>query len=609
MSSRIKVLDSSTAMKIAAGEVIEKPASAVRELIDNALDAGATWISIEAEKGGKEFLAVYDNGHGMSDNDLRKCYLNHATSKITNFDDLVQLKTFGFRGEALASLAEISLLKIASYSQESDHGSEITLRFGKEEELLPKGMNQGTSIVIKDFFQNVPARLKFLSTDTSEYRAIIQEMLKKALAKPQITFELSHNKEKKYQLNASNELFDRIVDIFPELQLVLKPFIYEEEGIKVYGFLSHPSWYKASRSYQFLFVNGRAIEWLPFRQQITIAYNNLLPPSKFPAVFCYIEMDTEFIDFNVHPQKREIRFENEKKMANIVRRGIRLGVEHSGIVLDVEKNQEDKSETSFSSISKNTFKLPNSTFSQKPFGNRSFSYSTSSSSFSEKSYHKPSFSEKPIKNYPSSDQLQELFKQKEQILSPQDILPKAQYIDTIFNTYLIFEFEDSLFLVDFHAMHERIRYENILNQHTKNIPSQHILPTSFVLSKHEADIFEEIEESLSQLGFQIHRIGDSSFSIEAIPSVLDIGQVDNVLRELFVSDLGIQDSHVWDNICKMIACKGSSRSGDRLNEEEVFHLIKEWKSCTNPQSCPHGRPIVIPMTKGFFDKQFKRTGF
>ena len=586
MSSRIKVLDSATAMKIAAGEVIEKPASAVRELIDNALDAGATWISIDTEQGGKEFLAVHDNGMGMSEEDIQKCYLNHATSKIEDFNDLMNLKTFGFRGEALASLAEISRVEISSRNDSQDHGSSLIVEFGQKESLAPKGMNQGTSIIINKFFQNVPARLKFLNSDVSEYRAIIQEMLKKALAKPEIAFELSHNKEKKYQLSSSMELFDRIVDIFPELRDVLKPFIYEEDGIRVYGFLSIPSWYKPTRNYQYLFVNGRAIEWVPFKSQISVAYNNLLPPSKFPAVFCYIDIDTDKIDFNVHPQKKEIRFDNEKKIADVVRRGVRRGVEASSKVLEIGEKETFIKERSYSfpspSKSSSSFTMPSTGFT-------------------------PRFRNSMITSNPAQEQLQTLF-QREEISLP-EMLSKASYIGMIFHTYLIFEQGDSTYFVDFHAMHERIRYEQIIAKHQTQIPSQGIIPIVFELARHEADIFEEIDDSLQALGFMVHKMSPTSFSIDAIPSVLKAGEAELVLRELFVSDLSIQDSYIWDSLCKIIACKGSSHSGDHLDSSEVDSLLKEWKQCENPQSCPHGRPIVVPMSRGFFDKQFKRTGF
>ncbi len=578
----INILDSSTAMKIAAGEVIDRPASAVRELLDNALDAGADWISIDVDKGGREYLSVQDNGKGMTTDDLQKCYLNHATSKINQFDDLSYLKTFGFRGEALASLAEISHLKISSRTSEMEFGAEIEVLFGEVQPLQPKGMNQGTQISLTEFFQNVPARLKFLSSDSSEYRAIVQELLKKALAKPEVSFELSHNGEKKYQLPSSPELFTRIVDIFPELSEVLQPFIYEESGIKVYGFLSKPTWYKATRNYQYFFVNGRMIEWQAFKQQIAIIYQQVLPPSRFPAVFCYVEIDTQKIDFNVHPQKREIRFDEEKIVADVVRRALRQGLMQTTSTADRQSNT--------------TTNIPH----------RGLPHSSpSSSSFSNPSnpsVKMPSFRGGATLSAPSTEQMQVLFQKNED--SKIDLL-QARYIGTMFHTYLIFEEGDNLHLADFHAMHERLRYEKILQRQQT---SQQIIPMVFQSSKEEAELFESIEPKLTELGFVLHPIGEASFSVEAIPNILDISKVESVLRELFVEDLSINDSYHWDSICKMIACKGSSRAGDTLSVDEVRNLLQEWSKCEYPHSCPHGRPIVITMNKGYFDKEFKRTG-
>ncbi|MGL4393776.1 MAG: DNA mismatch repair endonuclease MutL [Brevinema sp.] len=586
---RINILDTSTAMKIAAGEVIERPASAVRELLDNSLDAGATWISVQAENGGKSFLSVQDNGHGIVKEDIALSFLNHTTSKIQNFNDLMDLKTFGFRGEALASLAEIAELHISSRTQDDDFGSEQVVTFGEPDELKSKGMDQGTEIMITRFFENVPARLKFLSSDTSEYRAIVQEFLKKALARPDVAFELTHNNEKKYHLLEAMELKDRIVDLFPDLRNVLQPFSYQENGIHAYGFLSPPSWYKPTRTYQYLFVNGRAIEWLPFRQQITVAYGNMLPPSKFPAVFCYLDIDPQRIDFNVHPQKREIRFEQEKLVSDVVRRAVRLGVEKA-------PHQDQIDQQSFEAQKR----FPQGFVPQEV---KTFSSSAPSSYQVLRPSVSPSF--RP-QNLPQSDQLRDLFEKKDNAQNMADILISSSYIGTIFQTYLLFEQGNKLHAVDFHAMHERIRYEKILNHKNDGLDSQTIIPLLFELPKHEAERFEEIEATLSKYGFQMHRMSETAFSVEAIPAIVAYADALNVLRELFVENIATMP---WDDLAKMIACKGSVRSGDKLTLDEVSTLLTLWKDCQSPSSCPHGRPIVVNFDKYFFDKEFKRTGF
>ncbi|MGL4562396.1 MAG: DNA mismatch repair endonuclease MutL [Brevinema sp.] len=591
---RINILDSSTTMKIAAGEVIERPASVVRELVDNALDADATWISIQIEKGGKEFLAVRDNGHGILKEDIPLSYLNHTTSKINNFDDLTNLKTFGFRGEALASLAEIAELKIASRTHHDEFGSELRITFGQADDLVSKGMDIGTEMLVTKFFENVPARLKFLSSDTSEYRAIVQEFLKKALARPEVSFELIHNGAVRYHLLEAVELFDRIVDLFPELNDILQPFSYQENGIHAYGFLSHPSWYKPTRSYQYLFVNGRAIEWVPFKQQLSVAYGNVLPPSKFPAVFCYLEIDPHKIDFNVHPQKKEIRFDHEKIVADVVRRAIRLGIEKA-------PNQSSQINIAHTSSSVESFTVP-------VIKNKISVTEPKTLLFASKDRCSTNIlpARTPFYTTPQSEQLAYLFQKKDQAETMAEILMKALYLGTCFHTYLIFEYINRLYLVDFHAMHERIRYEKILAYKDKQLESQKIIPFVFDIARHEADLFDQIYPMLVKYGFDLHRISETAFSVDAIPIIIDYNDALNVLRALFIDEI----VHIpWDESAKMIACKGSVKSGDRLSLDEVNTLLLQWKECEHPSSCPHGRPIVVSLDKGFFDKEFKRTGF
>ncbi|MGL4367952.1 MAG: DNA mismatch repair endonuclease MutL [Brevinemataceae bacterium] len=601
----IQILDPSIAMKIAAGEVIDKPASVVRELIDNSIDAGAGVIRVELEKGGREFLSVYDDGSGMDSNNLKRSYLNHSTSKIISFDDLMNLKTFGFRGEALASIAEIAALSISSCTRNSDFGSELKVRFGEFLELAPKGMNHGTIVTVTEFFQNVPARLKFLNSDTGEYRAVVQEFLKKALGHPDVSFALTHNNVQKYFLSSATELFTRIVDVFPELTSQLHAFSYEENGIHIYGFLSHPSWYKPTRSFQYLFINRRAVEWPAFRQQISLAYNNQVPPSKFPAVFCYIDVDPALIDFNVHPQKKEVRFENERTLSDLVRRALRLGVEKA-LMADISSEYSNILQSEkYSNISH-----PVST----PSVSKSLSFSSSSFVSLGKSDKKSSvdFSSKKNSSFDTdlySRQLKELY-QKAPESSMSEILKDALYVGTIFNTFLIFQYKESLYLVDFHAMHERIRYEKLIESKNQVFNSQKIIPTVFQTSLLESEKFEEIYPILQNLGFMITRISMDSFSVEAVPAFLEVSQLDQTLRSLFEVDLSLGSEDIlWDAACKTTACRGSVKAGDALTKEEIEQLIQDWSLCSNPASCPHGRPIVISLSKSFFDKEFKRTGF
>ncbi|SFB85119.1 DNA mismatch repair protein MutL [Brevinema andersonii] len=574
----ICLLDPSTIMKIAAGEVIERPASAVRELLDNAIDAGANLISVELIAGGKNQIVITDNGVGIREEQITLAPVLHATSKISVFDDLQTLSTFGFRGEALASLAEVSSLTISSKPAKQEFGSSYTIEFGEKKNVLPKGMNSGTQITIADLFKTTPARLKFLGTDSGEYRACVQEFIKKTLAHPHTDFSLHHNNEQKYRLFPVQNILERIHYLFPDTKDILYSFNYQEAYISAWGFISHPSWYKPTRSHQFLFINNRPIEWQGLRQQVHLAYNNLLPPNRFPALFLYLDMDPKHIDFNVHPQKKEVRFENERLIADIIRRSIRQGIEkatnNGGITITKDDNI---------TIRKN-YSMPVQT--RMPLYN--FSPSQKSSSHSQHvSLFESDVSSSPIES---------------QIFS-------AQYIGTIFSTYLIFESAHIMILVDFHAMHERIRYEKLKKMYNISIERQTIIPYIFEVSKTEADIFEGL--SFEKLGFSHTRISETAFSIDAIPSFLSPSRIETILRDLLDlnKNTSLNESYIWDETCKMIACKGSVKSGELLSLEEIQELLREWQILSCPLSCPHGRPITIKISRPFLDKEFKRTGF
>lgn len=596
--SLIKQLDPSTILQIAAGEVIERPASALRELLDNALDAGAENIDIVLEKGGKSFISVADDGKGMDEADIKLSPKLHTTSKINTINDLNNLHTFGFRGEALASLAEVSTLTIASRQAVSEHGYEYSLAFGQESPIKPKGMNKGTSVVIENLFQNLPARLKFLGADTGEYRACLGEFLKKALAYPQIGFKLSHNNETSYNLAPASELFCRILDIFPNTPL--QAFHYQQDDILVYGFCSPPSWYRPTRSHQYFFVNNRAIEWAPLRGQIAAAYGNLLPPGKFPACFIYVQLQPSFADFNVHPQKKEIRFQNERLISDCVRRAIRDGINLTAV---------SPTESSFSTSQASPVQQePSVKREPKPFLYLPQKVYPSSG---QKKQEAPSFQ----KSYRIEKQANLFVKTSstEHTLSLAQKLLYARQAGQIFHTYLIFDEGLQVTLVDFHALHERIRYEKLLVQKNIGIEQRNLLiPQSFVFPKVDADLLEKNAEAFNFLGFSLTRIGETEFSTDTLPVFLDSSQAEVILLDLFhlmEDSPSFNDSSLWDRACKSIACKGSVKSGDKLSAVEVEALLQQWHELGCPQSCPHGRPIAVSWEKTFFDKAFKRLGF
>lgn len=578
----IRLLDEATVRQIAAGEVIERPASAVRELLDNALDAGADDITITLEKGGKDFLSVSDNGCGMNAEELKLAPILHATSKISSINDLQRLDTFGFRGEALAAIAEVSLFRASSRPGGEEHGWELTLEWGKALPLAPKGMNAGTVISARSIFERLPARLKFLGSDAGEYRACLGEFIKKALAHPRCAFRVIHNGAENYNLPPASELHQRITALFPDTPL--QGFVYNEGGVQAMGFCSPPSWYRPTRSHQFFFVNGRPVEWKGLRGQIAAAYGNYLPPNRFPACFIYLNIPAESADFNVHPQKKEIRFQNEAAIAAAVRRGLRAGLES----LPAPGYSDVPTQGS----------PPRTIISKGEGGNHHFP------DFPRRGLGAPPFA----KSYRPEEE-PALFARG----GPKESLLNARYVGQIFHCYLIFEQGQGITLIDFHALHERVRYERLIAQKSIGLEARSLLlPLGFSLPREDAEDFAASMEAFRPLGFSLSRIGEGQFAADSLPVFLDSARAEAVLLDLFYLKKGqpdFLDASLWDSACKSIACKGSVRGGDRLSTEEITALLMQWEEIGCPPSCPHGRPITLKLERSFFDKEFKRLGF
>ncbi|MGL5722863.1 MAG: DNA mismatch repair endonuclease MutL [Brevinema sp.] len=584
----IKVLDPETVRQIAAGEVIERPSSALRELLDNALDSGADEIHVVLEEGGKKFLSITDNGCGMNEDDLQKAPILYATSKILNIDDLNNLHTYGFRGEALASLAGVSLLKIASCQENADHGLEYVIDFGTEHPLCPKAMNKGTVVIVENLFANLPARLKFLGSAAAEQRACTTEFIKKALTYPQCAFRMSGKNGDIYNLPAVEDLSERIHAIFPDAPL--QAFSWQENGISATGFCSPPDWYRPTRSHQFLFVNRRPIEWAQLRGQIIAAYGNLLPPGRFPACFIYLTIAPDTVDFNVHPQKREIRFQEEGLVASVVRRALR-----QGLMIQTDTQEPPQAEPYHPD-----FRTAPPSYSSK---NTSFPkrYPSQNEIVLPKSYR--------IEEHPSIFMRVE----SQNSSSISEKLLKSRFVGLILQTYLVYDEGNEVFFIDFHAMHERVRYEKIKGHYASGLESQALMiPLIFEITRQDADIIESIQKKLEYLGFSLNRVGETTVAIDSLPALLEPAHAEIVLMDLLQLANGepdFTDAMLWDSAIKSIACKGSVKRGDMVSKTEMDALIQHWVEVGALPSCPHGRPIIIQKSRADFDKEFKRLGF
>lgn len=602
----IRELDYSTVVKIAAGEVIDRPASIVRELLDNSLDAHSSAITIHTSNGGKTYLELSDNGCGMDKDDLALCTKNHTTSKIKLFEDINNLSTLGFRGEALSSIAEVSELTISSRQEGSISGYTLSVKDGKVLSLKEAGINTGTTIRVENLFGNMPARQKFLSSASTESKFIDREIVKKALAFPGVSFELISEGKRRYMSPARKTLLERVADFFPDALEYLIPLEAIGEHYSIQGFVSKPAFIRPNRSYQYLFVNNRAVEWKNFGYAMANAYGNLLPKGFFPASYIYITMEPEFVDVNVHPMKKEVRFRDEQKLSKAVQQCI-----HEAVMQDTGISEAEEGQVSFTPYERKVgqaisdFMTSRDEREEKPRYYQPLNrgpglFTEKASSDSEENKEESPFSEARFHNIIQEEKAESL--------------TDYRFIGIVFRTYIMLEGEDEMLFLDQHAAHERIRYE-IMKDHYRNkvLTSQELLvPVTFDVPVTLVQGMIENLGLLASMGFDVEHFGGASFIVRSIPSYIDYADTTDVLAGFVESLDENADAHSADFIdraIKQMACKGSVRAGDTVTKEEATALIRDLEKTPNRFSCPHGRPIVFSLPKRDIEKQFKRLGF
>lgn len=569
--NKIKMLSEDVISKISAGEIIERPASIVKELIENSIDSKANEIQIEVENAGKKKIKVVDNGYGMSREDACICMERYATSKIKSIEDLKVISTFGFRGEALASIAAVSDFEVITKEKKDNFGIKISINSGKEKISTDVGCPEGTTIVIKDIFRNVPVRLKFLKSVFTELSHISEIVFKESLTYPHISFKLIHNKDIIYSVSKEDNIIDRVVLYYgKEVEKELIPIepIFSGDIINVSGIISKPSYTKPNRSYESIFINRRVVSDRIIANAISTAYDTLLQKDRFPLVVLFIEINTELVDVNVHPTKREVRFANPNEIHKNVVQGIRETLKKNNII---------KKETII--------------------------YDTTTS-FTENSKALP---------YNQLDMISRAGEVKEAI---HEYLSCRRNLLQVHNMYIISESnregEHGIYIIDQHAAHERIIYEEIVNCKTEQnslTESQGLLlPINLNLTASETNILEENIVYFDELGFEIADLGKFTFSIHAVPRILADKNCKNIIIDILANLLEekvLNKIDVKDKIIKTIACRSASMAGDKLEQKEMELIAGKIEKCKLPY-CPHGRPAVVFLTLPEINKMFKR---
>lgn len=629
-SAEIHVLSDEIINKIAAGEVIERPASAVKELIENAIDAGASRIQVSIEEGGKKKIQVSDNGKGMNAADLDLCYLRHTTSKLFSADDLFHLHTNGFRGEAVASIAAVSKLTITSATDDGDSGR-ILLEGGNVVEKQDVQTSRGTTFLVENLFYNTPVRRNFLSSETAESTRILDVVLKTAIAHPDIRFDYKVG-EKTVFTGVPGELRNRIAEaIGSKIAKVLLPVDYTEAGVHVWGYVSPTTETNGKRNHQFLFIRNRPIESKMVSKAVQQAYEPYGAQCK-PVSVLFLDMPDMEFDVNVHPAKREVRFANQNLVFLVVSHAIRdtftKDMEANSPLIDLS---EEIAGTGKTELQDNTPKVPYG-FEEpilKPAANPAPSFSTKESSgdIPEMSnFPTTGFTyEKPRKSAPQNDLAQDLFSTPEagKVISLEGKVnevaePAVQWTPPTFfqiaNTYIAGDDSNGLLVIDQHAAHSRVLYEQALAtlRNGSALDSQELLfPELLELSKLEVEALKSVEDQFKHLGFYIEHFGGETYQIRAIPSALPLSRAIKAVKD-FLDSIGDEGKgegdmvKIQDTIAKAWASTNAYQAGDKLKPEEMAALVSQLMLTEEPLKSPYGHPTLLRFTLDELAKKFKR---
>lgn len=593
--SFVHVLDDNTINKIAAGEVVERPASVVKELVENAIDAKADRIEVEIMAGGTSFMRVSDNGIGMSREDAEKAILRHATSKIVQVDDLQAIATLGFRGEALPSIASVSRFNLQTRQAGAELGTEIKITGGKTTEIGVAGCNLGTTIRVEDLFFNTPARKKFLKTNNTESGRINEFIIKLAISHPEIAFKLINNNKSSLATPGRGDLKETLQSLYgASVGQSLLPLEFEDEDIKLWGFVSKPSAIRSSRSWQTFIVNGRIIASRAIAKAIDNAYHALIPKSGYPLIALNIEVPQHTIDVNVHPQKTEMKFEDESRIFKAVYKAVLDAVRPKGQV-----GQLGQLAAQADHVQQHVEK-----------GLQELSFGQSVMNF-------PLREEKPAMTWQEGTialAQDKSVKSVQSVVDEEEKLPTAGMIPIgqVDDTYIIAQDGDSLYIVDQHAAHERVLFDRFSAQ-AEHIPSQQLLVHLILdFSTHESQIIEENLELLAGLGFGLEPSGPNQFRLMEVPADVPSSQAEEFIREVLAS---MEELHrptaaeLRQAVLATTACKAAIKAGFKLNYRQMEILLQELNDTAMPYTCPHGRPTIIKFSSDELAKMFKRTGF
>lgn len=629
----IQVLDQQTIDKIAAGEVVERPASVVKELVENAIDAGATAVTVEIREGGTSFIRITDNGSGIPAGQVRLAFLRHATSKIRRVEDLHSIASLGFRGEALSSIAAVSQVELITKTPDSLTGTRYCIEGGRETAFEEIGAPSGTTFLVRHLFYNTPARAKFLKSPTAEGNAVSSLVEQLALSHPELSFKFIQNGQNRLYTSGNGNTKEVVYQIYGrDITRELLPIEAETVYFRVSGFIGKPTLARGNRNFENYFVNGRYVKSRLLARGIEDAYHGFMMQHRYPFTLLYLEIDGQKVDVNVHPSKMELRFSNQEEIYH------QLCLCIQNTLLEAERIPE----VTFQAEKQKTASAPGKKISApEPFESRRRSILAESPSGYGAGPAEPKAApppeQKPQRERPSADPLprrqessqpekdsrqeqtsantasrqtpgqMELFGGK---LLSDAARPSRRILGQLFDTYWLVEYQDSLYIIDQHAAHEKVLYERMMRDfQEKQILSQMLCPPLVLsLSAAEAELLQKYGEVFEKSGFEIEPFGGREFKISAVPA--NLYRVAE--KELFIEILdkleegGDAAPEVIQERLASMSCKAAVKGNQHLSPAEAEALIDELLTLENPYNCPHGRPTIISMSRYELDRKFKR---
>lgn len=584
--NKIKILSEDLTNKIAAGEVVDRPAAIVKELVENAIDAGADEITVVLKHGGKSLIQVVDNGTGMSRDDAILAIQRHTTSKIGTYDDLHNIHTLGFRGEALASIASVSRVELKTMPGKETSGTMLKIEGGVVDDVTDAGGTRGTSIAVKNLFYNTPARRKFLKTDETEYRHILGIIQRFTMAYFQISFNVYHNDQLVYSLKPA-EPRQRIIQVLGN-RYQEKLVDVEDKGtlMTISGFIGNQDSAKKSRGDQFLFLNGRYIINRALNHAIVSSYGTIIPRGEFPMYALFMEIEPRRVDVNVHPTKMEVKFADERLVYNLLRAAVKRALSSGQIIPSLSPN--------FSVTPQPISRPPENRYAQQtviPLYETTPSMDTAPS-IPGPPRERPEFRPAPIQ------------------MPRHEPKFERQNVWQIHNQYIVSQIKSGLVVIDQHVAHERILYERALKKFEESNPgSQQLLfPQVIELSPEELTYLMEMLPFLEKIGFVVKGFGGNTVVLEGVPSGMKISNHETIISEILDEFKNNKNTSldIRDNVAKSYSCKMAIKKGDPLSREEMNLLIDQLFATQSPYFCPHGRPVIVNISLEELDKRFGR---